>query len=105
MLPDGIVVQTRKPHHILFTSQHAHRRWYSQSRQTLAREIAEPTKELQATQQLLPVTQQQQLTEERQKTPSALASYEAANAGTLTELQTHRKAAKTYLASDNTPVK
>ncbi|MDF7810368.1 hypothetical protein [Hymenobacter sp. YC55] len=66
--------------------------------QQLALEIAELTKQLQAKQQQLTATQQQ-LTEERQKTQSALASYEAANASALAELQTHRKAAETFLAT------
>jgi septal ring factor EnvC (AmiA/AmiB activator) len=65
--------------------------------QQLGLEIAELTKQLQAKQQQLTATQQQ-LTEERQKTQSALASYEAANASALAELQTHRKAAETFLA-------
>ncbi|MBO0360034.1 hypothetical protein J0X19_18890 [Hymenobacter sp. BT186] len=65
--------------------------------QKLALEIADLTRQLQEKQQQLTETQQQ-LTEERQKTQSALASYEAANASALSELQTHRKAAETFLA-------
>ncbi len=72
--------------------------------QQLVLEIAELTKQLQVKQQLLTQTQQQ-LTEERQKTQSALASYQAANASAVAELQTHRKAAETFLASGGTPVK
>ncbi|UOQ67375.1 hypothetical protein [Hymenobacter volaticus] len=64
----------------------------------MALDIAELTKQLQAKQQQLTATQQQ-LTEERQKTQSALVSYEAANASALAELQTHRKAAETFLAT------
>lgn len=66
--------------------------------QQLALEIAELTKQLQAKKQQLTETQQH-LTEERQKAHSALASYEAANATALAEVQAHRKAAETFLAS------
>ena len=66
--------------------------------QKLALEIAELTRQLQAKQQQLTETQQQ-LTDERQKAHSALASYEAANATALAEVQAHRKAAETFLAS------
>ena len=70
--------------------------------QKLALEIADLTRQLQAKQQQLTETQQQ-LTEERQKAHSALASYEAANANALAEVQTHRKAAETFLLTSNGP--
>ncbi|WP_375434765.1 hypothetical protein [uncultured Hymenobacter sp.] len=69
--------------------------------QQLTLEIAELAQQLQAKQQQLTETQQQ-LTEERQKTQSALASYEAANTSALAELQTHRKAAETFLVASGT---
>ena len=62
----------------------------------LAADLAELTRQLQAKQQQLQQTQQQ-LGEERRKTQSALASYELANAAALADLQTHRKAAETFL--------
>ncbi|MFC6225357.1 hypothetical protein ACFP2F_19065 [Hymenobacter artigasi] len=64
----------------------------------LAEDLAELTRQLQAKQQQLLQTQQQ-LGEERQKTQSALASYELANAAAMAELQTHHKAAETFLNS------
>ncbi|WP_216689290.1 hypothetical protein [Hymenobacter siberiensis] len=62
----------------------------------LAEDLAELTRQLQAKQQQLLQTQQH-LGEERQKTQSALASYELANAAAMAELQTHHKAAETFL--------
>ncbi|GAB2867362.1 hypothetical protein [Hymenobacter ruber] len=62
----------------------------------LAADLAELTQQLQAKQQQLQQTQQQ-LGEERRKTQSALASYELANAAAMADLQTHHKAAETFL--------
>lgn len=62
----------------------------------LAEDLAELTRQLQAKQQQLLQTQQQ-LGDERQKTQSALASYELANAAAVAELQSHHKAAETFL--------
>ena len=62
----------------------------------LAADLAELTRQLQVKQQQLEQTQQQ-LGEERRKTQSALASYELANAAAMADLQTHRKAAETFL--------
>lgn len=62
----------------------------------LAADLAELTRQLQAKQQQLQQTQQQ-LGEERRKTQTALASYELANAAAMADLQTHRKAAETFL--------
>lgn len=62
----------------------------------LAADLAELTRQLQAKQQLLQQTQQQ-LGEERRKMQTALASYELANAAAMVDLQTHRKAAETFL--------
>ena len=64
--------------------------------QQLSQEIADLTRQLQARQLQLTQTQQQ-LSQEQQKVQSALASYEAAHARALTELQTHRKAAEAFL--------
>ena len=64
--------------------------------QKLAADLAELTRQVQAKQQQLQQTQQQ-LGEERQKTQRALASYELANAAAMAELQTHHKAAETFL--------
>ena len=62
----------------------------------LTADLADLTRQLQAKQQQLQQTQQQ-LGEERQKTQTALASYELANAAAMADLQTHRKAAETFL--------
>ncbi|MBH8560525.1 hypothetical protein [Hymenobacter negativus] len=62
----------------------------------LAADLAELTQQLQAKQQQLQQTQQQ-LGEERRKSQSALASYELANAAAMADLQTHHKAAETFL--------
>jgi hypothetical protein len=62
----------------------------------LAADLAELTRQLQVKQQQLQQTQQQ-LSEERRKTQSALASYELANSAALADLQTHHKAAETFL--------
>ena len=62
----------------------------------LAADLAELTRQVQAKQQQLQQTQQQ-LSEERRKTQSALASYELANSAALADLQTHHKAAETFL--------
>ena len=62
----------------------------------LAAELADLSRQLQAKQQQLLQTQQQ-LGEERQKTQAALASYELANSAALADLQSHRKAAETFL--------
>jgi hypothetical protein len=62
----------------------------------LSDELAELTKQLQAKQQQLQQTQQQ-LAEERQKTQSALTSYELANATAMADLRAHHKAAETFL--------
>lgn len=64
----------------------------------LADELAELTKQLQAKQQQLQQTQQQ-LAEERQKTQSALTSYELANAAAMADLRAHHKAAETFLTT------
>ena len=64
--------------------------------QKLAADLAELTRQVQAKQQQLQQTQLQ-LSEERQKTQRALASYELANAAAMAELQTHHKAAETFL--------
>jgi len=69
--------------------------------QKLALEIAELTKQLQTKQQQLTETQQQ-VAAGRQKAQSALASYEAANTKAFNELQTHRKAAETFLSGSGT---
>ena len=62
----------------------------------LAADLADLTRQLQAKQQQLLQTQQQ-LGAERQKTQTALASYELANAAALAELQAHHKAAAAFL--------
>ena len=62
----------------------------------LAADLADLTRQLQAKQQQLLQTQQQ-LADERQKTQSALASYELANLGAMAELQAHHKAAEAFL--------
>ena len=62
----------------------------------LAADLAELSKQLQTKQQQL-VDAQQQLTEERQKSQTALASYELAQSAALTELQAHHKAAEGFL--------
>ena len=62
----------------------------------LAADLADLSRQLQAKQQQLLQTQQQ-LGEERQKTQSALASYELANSAALADLQAHRKAAEAFL--------
>ncbi|MDQ2794553.1 MAG: hypothetical protein M3Y12_11210 [Bacteroidota bacterium] len=62
----------------------------------LAADLAELTQQLQAKQQQLQQTQQQ-LGEERQKTQTALASYELANAAAMADLQSHHKAAEAFL--------
>jgi len=62
----------------------------------LAADLADLTRQLQTKQQLLLQTQQQ-LSAERQKTQTALASYELANAAALVELQAHHKAAVAFL--------
>ncbi|GAB3572012.1 hypothetical protein [Hymenobacter daeguensis] len=64
----------------------------------LSDELAELTKQLQAKQQQLQQTQQQ-LAEERQKTQSALTSYELANAAAMADLRAHHKAAETFLTA------
>lgn len=64
----------------------------------LAADLAELTQQLQAKQQQLQQTQQQ-LTEERQKTQSALASYELANSAALADLQAHHRSAETFLSA------
>jgi hypothetical protein len=62
----------------------------------LAADLAALTEQLQAKQQQLADTQQQ-LAAERQKTQTALASYELAQSTALTDLQAHRKAAEGFL--------
>ena len=62
----------------------------------LAADLADLTRQLQAKQQQLLQTQQQ-LGEERQKTQTALASYELANSAALADLQAHHKAAEAFL--------
>lgn len=64
----------------------------------LAADLAELTRQLQAKQEQL-VQTQQQLTAERQKTQSALASYELANSAALAEVQAHHKAAQSFLTT------
>ena len=67
----------------------------------LAADLADLNRQLQARQQQLLQTQQQ-LADERQKTQTALASYELANSTALTELQTHHKAAEAFLSTSGT---
>ena len=62
----------------------------------LAADLADLSRQLQAKQQQQLQTQQQ-LADERQKTQSALASYELANSGAMAELQAHHKAAEAFL--------
>ena len=62
----------------------------------LADDLAELNRQLEAQQQQLLQTQQQ-LSGERQKTQTALASYELANAAAMKESHTHRKAAEAFL--------
>lgn len=64
----------------------------------LADELAELTRQLQAKQQQLQQTQLL-LAEERQKTQSALTSYELANAAAMADLRAHHKAAETFLTA------
>ncbi len=70
----------------------------------LAAELADLTRQLQAKQQLL-VDTQQKLAEERQKTQSAMASYELAYSAAMSELQAHHKAAETFLSVSGAPTK
>ena len=67
----------------------------------LAADLADLSNQLQAKQQQLLQTQQL-LAEERQKTQSALNSYELANSAAMAELQAHRKAAQTFLNTSGT---
>ena len=64
-------------------------------------DVAALTEQLtQRSQQLREIQQQAQA--ERQKTQGALASYELANAAAAAELQAHRQAAQSFLASTPT---
>ncbi|RZL16043.1 MAG: hypothetical protein EOO62_02395 [Hymenobacter sp.] len=66
----------------------------------LAADLATLSQQLQAKQQQLAETQQQ-LAEERQKTQVALASYELAQSTALAELQSHHKAAESFLLNSS----
>ena len=66
----------------------------------LAADLADLTRQLQAKQQQL-VQTQQQLADERQKTQTALSSYELANSAAMAELQAHHKAAEAFLNANN----